>query len=123
MSESTNTWRPNASLDAIRLRARLLKLVRDFFDRRHFIEVDTPALSRAMATDPNIDSFATENTSGRWYLHTSPEFPMKRLLAAYAQPIYQLCKVFRQDESGPLHNPEFTMLEWYRPGYKYVLGD
>jgi len=111
------------SHEALRLRARLNRLVRDFFDARGVLEVETPVMSRAGNTDPNIASFTVEfggRTDGaprtRW-LRTSAEFPMKRLLAAGIGDCYELGRVFRDGEAGGRHNPEFTMLEWYRVGW------
>ncbi len=109
-------WRPSARLETLRSRAGLLRRIRAFFDARGLLEVETPVLSRAATVDPQIDSFSTQG--GRW-LHTSPEFAMKRLLAAGSGPIWQLARVFRIDESGRHHNPEFTLLEWYRPGWDH----
>ncbi|HPY41342.1 MAG TPA: EF-P lysine aminoacylase EpmA, partial [Thiolinea sp.] len=93
--------------------------LRAFFHARGVLEVETPALSQAGNTDPNIGSFSVNTLQGLRYLHTSPEYPMKRLLAAGSGDIYQICKVWRQDESGRKHNPEFSMLEYYRVGFSY----
>jgi lysyl-tRNA synthetase class 2 len=113
-------WRPRADWATLRLRAELLARVRTFFAARGVLEVETPILSTAAITEPNLASFRTVyagpgSRHGRTlYLHTSPEFPMKRLLAAGSGCIYQIARVFRDGEAGRRHNPEFTLLEWYR---------
>jgi len=113
-------WQPSAPMDALRLRADFNRMARAFFHARGVLEVETPMMSMAGNTDPNIASFALEfsgRTDGaprtRW-LRTSPEFPLKRLLAAGVGDCYELGRVFRDGEAGGRHNPEFTMLEWYR---------
>lgn len=110
------TWTPTADLPALRARAALNASIRAFFETRGVLEVETPVLSRHATVDRHIESFRT--VDGRW-LQTSPEFAMKRLLAAGSGPIYQIARVFRFEEQGRHHNPEFTLLEWYRPGYDH----
>ena len=95
----------------------MLRDIRAFFDQRGVLEVETPLLSSASTPDPNLSSFATHYQQRRLYLNTSPEYCMKRLLAEHGEAVYQICKSFRDDELGPKHNPEFTMLEWYRPDF------
>ena len=124
--QTDTDWRPAASLDRLRLRACILGRIRAFFSRLDVLEVDTPVLSPAASTDPALTSFKTiyhgpgAVEGDTRYLHTSPEFPMKRLLAAGSGSIYQVCKVFRDGESGAQHNPEFTLLEWYRTGFDHL---
>jgi len=121
----STSWQPSASFEALRLRARLNAAIRAFFAERGVVEVETPVLSVAGNTDPNIASFSLEfsgRTDGaprtRW-LRTSPEYPLKRLLAAGFGDCYELGRVFRDGEAGGRHNPEFTMLEWYRVGWDH----
>lgn len=110
-------WRPTAPLSVLRLRAEMLAAVRRFFRERGVWEVETPALARATASDPHIESFSLPEVA--CYLQTSPEHAMKRLLAAGSGSIYQLARAFRKGESGSRHNPEFTLLEWYRVGFDH----
>jgi lysyl-tRNA synthetase class 2 len=109
-----------ASLEALRARARMLARIREFFAARGVLEVETPALSQAGVPDLALDSVLATARSLRstpLYLHTSPEYAMKRLLAEGSGDIYQICRVFRDDELGRWHQPEFTLLEWYRIGF------
>lgn len=119
-------WQPTATFEALRLRAAFNRLVREFFHARGVLEVETPVLSLAGNTEPNIASFSVEfsgRTDGaprtRW-LRTSPEFALKRLLAAGIGDCYELGRVFRDGEAGGRHNPEFTLLEWYRIGWDHL---
>ena len=110
-------WETRASQNTLLERALLLKNIRAFFDERNVIEVETPLLSSSSTTDPHLDSLQSRFRDQICYLNTSPEYAMKRLLASLNKPIYQVCKAFRDDELGANHNPEFTLLEWYQPGY------
>ncbi|MHC4876277.1 MAG: EF-P lysine aminoacylase EpmA [Planctomycetota bacterium] len=107
---------PTADLKTLQQRARLLAAVRRFFGDHGYWECETPILSRDIVVDANLDPFELQDGGERWFLQTSPEAHMKRLLAAGATSILQISRVFRRDETGPLHNPEFTMIEWYRVG-------
>lgn len=118
-------WMPSATRDALRLRAWVNRLVREFFHVRGVLEVETPVMSLGGNTDPNIASFhlefsgRTDGAPRRRWLRTSPEFALKRLLAAGIGDCYELGRVFRDGEAGGRHNPEFTMLEWYRVGWDH----
>lgn len=107
-------WKPSASIATLHARSRIAATIRRFFDARGVLEVETPIASGSAPVERHIDSVATSD--GRW-LSTSPEFAMKRLLAAGCGPVFQLARVFRIDPAARHHNPEFTMLEWYRPGF------
>ncbi len=117
----SDDWMPSVDLKALRKRADLYRTIRQYFDEKGVLEVETPLLSSAATVDLHIESFsATFLPNGgmpvQYYLQTSPEFPMKRLLSAGSGDIYSLNKVFRNGEAGGRHNPEFTMLEYYRLG-------
>jgi lysyl-tRNA synthetase class 2 len=124
MPSPESDFRPMASLANLRQRADLLRKTREFFDSRGFLEVETPLLSADTVVDRHLEPIPTTlaedprrpEVGRRMWLQTSPEFGMKRLLAAGASAIYQITRAFRNAEIGPLHNPEFTMVEWYRVG-------
>jgi len=97
----------------------MLQSLRAFFAEKQVLEVETPILSSAGITDPNLQSFTTQFQQRKFFLNTSPEFFMKRLLAAGSGDIFQICKAFRDDEQGSRHNPEFSLLEWYRTGFDH----
>jgi len=109
-------WRPTASFQAVQARAELYRKIRSFFALRDVLEVETPLMCARGVTDPYIQAFAVDNK----FLQTSPEYAMKRLLAAGYGSMFQICKAFRREEAGHLHNPEFTMLEWYRVGFTHL---
>ena len=115
---SDSAWQPSASLEVLYVRSAMLARIRGYFAAQEVEEVQTPLLSAAAVSDPAIESVAAAPANGaRFFLQTSPEYPMKRLLAAGFGDCYQVCPVFRDGESGRLHNPEFTMIEWYRLDY------
>ncbi len=121
LEHHSNHYQPTCSIEALQARAKLYQTIRTFFAERDVLEVETPIISQAGVTDVHLASVkALRHIEGKertQYLQTSPEFAMKRLLASGSGPIYQLCKVFRDDEHGRKHNSEFTMLEWYRPEF------
>ena len=123
-------WQANASVESLKQRAHILASIRRFFAALDVLEVETPCLSQATVTDEHLVSFETEfigpgfAQGQQMFLQTSPEFAMKRLLACGIGSIYQISKAYRNEEAGRFHNPEFTLLEWYRVGFDhYALMD
>lgn len=118
-------WQPSATIQQLKNRAQLLSVIRQFFLEREVMEVETPAISHATVTDVHLHTFKTHfvgpgySNGQSLFLMTSPEFHMKRLLAAGSGSIYQIGKAFRNEENGRYHNPEFSMLEWYRVGFDH----
>lgn len=108
------TWQPSATIEALQQRAKLLRQIREFFQQRDYLEVETPGMAHFGVTDVYLKNIKAQFRGEVYYLQTSPEFHMKRLLAAGSGPIFQLARVFRDDELGRWHNPEFTLLEWYQ---------
>ncbi len=121
----THSWQPSATIEALKTRAKVVASIRRFFEDRGVWEADTPAMSQATVTDVHLHTFSTQFVGPGFadgqtlYCMTSPEFHMKRLLAAGSGSIYQINKAFRNEESGRNHNPEFTMLEWYRVDFDH----
>ncbi len=125
MQTPSAVWQPTAAFINLRQRAELLRTIREFFYQRNVLEVDTPLLSHGTVTDVHLAAFSSafsHSESGKpetLYLQTSPEYAMKRLLCAGSDSVYQICKAFRHEGAGRFHNPEFTMLEWYRTGFDH----
>lgn len=124
-SHAPPSWQPSATMNTLRARADIIQSIRHFFTARGVMEVETPLMCHTSVTDTFIQSIPAlfqsqpHEKEHRHYLQTSPEYAMKRLLAAGSGPIFQICKAFRQGEVGRYHNPEFSMLEWYRPGFDH----
>tara|TARA_R110000823_G_scaffold125385_7_gene252100 strand:+ start:23250 stop:24203 length:954 start_codon:yes stop_codon:yes gene_type:complete len=116
------SWRPTAKLQILQRRAQLLATIREFFATRGVLEIDTPLLCSSSVTDPALEPLLVErgvSVCAPRFLQTSPEYAMKRVLAMFGEPVFQICKAFRDGEAGARHNPEFTLLEWYRPGFDH----
>jgi lysyl-tRNA synthetase class 2 len=113
---SIEDWKPTASIATLEMRASMLRAAREYFTATRALEVETPSLGAAAVTDVHLASVEARANARRAFLQTSPEYPMKRLLAAGCGDIWQICKVWRDGESGRWHNPEFTLIEWYRLG-------
>lgn len=119
MSHAQNNWQPTATIASLKQRAKILESIREFFQARAVLEVETPIMAQYSVTDPYITALTTQYLGKTHYLQTSPEYHMKRLLAAGSGDIFQIGKQFRHDHHSRIHNPEFTMLEWYRLGFDH----
>lgn len=109
-------WRPSATIEVLRQRAQIMSAIRNFFQSRGYLEVETPVMAQFGVTDVYLSNIKATFRGKAYCLQTSPEYHMKRLLAAGSGAIFQLARVFRDDELGRWHNPEFTLLEWYQLG-------
>ncbi|NBX83999.1 MAG: elongation factor P--(R)-beta-lysine ligase [Gammaproteobacteria bacterium] len=109
-------WRPTCSIEHLKKRSEMMKAIRQFFESRQYLEVETPYMAHFGVTDPHLANIEAQFRGQTYSLQTSPEYHMKRLLAAGSGPIFQIARVFRDDEFGRWHNPEFTLLEWYQLG-------
>jgi lysyl-tRNA synthetase class 2 len=117
---NTIHWKPSASIRVLQQRAHIIRQIRSFFHAREYLEVETPIMARFGVTDRYLSNIQAEFRSVRYALQTSPEYHMKRLLAAGSGAIFQLARVFRDDELGRWHNPEFSLLEWYQLGVNHL---
>ncbi len=111
------SFRPSAAFECLQARAELYGIIRAFFQSRNVLEVEVPALASTFVSDPHIAPIIAEHNGASYYLQSSPEYFLKRLLSVYPQGVYSLAKAFRHSEQGRRHNPEFTLLEWYRLGF------
>ena len=119
------SWRPTCSIEHLKKRSEMMKFIRQFFESRQYLEVETPYMAHFGVTDPHLANIEAQFRGQSYPLQTSPEYHMKRLLAAGCGPIFQIARVFRDDEFGRWHNPEFTLLEWYQLGvdHYYLIAE
>lgn len=115
--DKKTSWRPTATLETLRKRAETIQKIRQFFIAREVLEVETPLLAHHGVTDCHVENITADYQGEEWFLQTSPEYHMKRLLCAGSPSIFQISKAFRHESVGRKHNIEFTMLEWYRLGF------
>jgi elongation factor P--(R)-beta-lysine ligase len=119
------SWRPTCAIPHLKKRSEMMKAIRHFFELRQYLEVETPYMAHFGVTDPHLANIEAQFRGQSYFLQTSPEYHMKRLLAAGSGPIFQIARVFRDDEFGRWHNPEFTLLEWYQLGvdHYYLIAE